>query len=70
MSQLANILREQEKPECVEAYEEDYRLSLLIDDKPGAAVTAFNLGHAYKNLPALRDLDAGWRWYRRALEPI
>ncbi|MBK9603818.1 MAG: tetratricopeptide repeat protein [Anaerolineales bacterium] len=32
------------------------------------AVAAFNLGHAYKNLPALRNLDEAERWYRRSLE--
>ncbi len=68
VSQLADILREQEKPECVEAYQEDYRISLHIDDKPGAAVTAFNLGRAYQDLPALRNLDEAERWYQRSLE--
>jgi len=68
VSQLADILREQNKPECVEAYQEDYDISLRIDDKPGATVTAFNLGHAYKDLPALRNLDEAERWYRRSLE--
>ena len=28
----------------------------------------FNLGHAYKDIPALRDLAQAERWYRRALE--
>ncbi len=65
---LGNILREQGKPECVETYQEDYDLSLRIGNRPGAAVTAFNLGHAYKDIPALRDLDQAERWYRRGLE--
>ena len=30
--------------------------------------SAFNLGHAYKDLPALRDLDEAERWYQRSLE--
>jgi len=68
LGQLGDILREQGKPECVEAYQEDYDLSLRIGDEPGAAVTVFNLGHAYMQLPTLRDLDAAERWYRRSLE--
>lgn len=68
ISQLADILREQNKAECVDSYQEDYDISLRIDDKPGAAVAAFNLGHAYKDLPALRNLDEAERWYRRSLE--
>jgi len=70
VSELGNILREQGKAECVVAYEEDYDLSLRIDDKPGAAVTAFNLGKAYGgvSIPAIRDLTQAERWYRRGLE--
>jgi len=68
VSELGNILREQGKAECVAAYEEDYELSLRIGDQPGAAVTAFNLGHVYKNISALRDLVQAEHWYRRSLE--
>jgi hypothetical protein len=32
------------------------------------ATCAFNLGHAYKDLPALRDLSQTEQWYRRSLE--
>ena len=39
-----------------------------IGDKTTQAITAFNLGHAYKNVPNLRDLDAAERSYRRALD--
>ena len=34
------------------------------------ALIAFNLGHAYKNIPALRDLGQAEHWYRRGLELI
>ena len=47
---------EHSKLEWVEVYHEDYDISLRIDDIPGAAVIAFNPGHAYKDLPALRNL--------------
>jgi tetratricopeptide (TPR) repeat protein len=65
---LGTIQREQGKPACFEAYREDYDLSLQIDARPKAAVTAFNLGHAYMDLPGLRDLDEAERWYQRSLE--
>jgi tetratricopeptide (TPR) repeat protein len=61
-------LREQGKPECVKFYEEAISIKERIDNRTGAAVTAFNLGHAYKNIPALRDLAQAEHWYRRDLE--
>jgi tetratricopeptide (TPR) repeat protein len=65
---LGQIQREMGRPECVDAYHEDFDLSMKIGDRPGAAVTAFNLGHAYSVLPALRNLDEAERWYRQSLD--
>ena len=65
---LAHILREQAKRECVSIYEEDYDLSNRIGSKPDAAVAAFNLGHVYKDIPAVRDLEQAERWYRSSLD--
>ncbi len=31
-------------------------------------MTTFNIGHAYKDLPALRNLSEAERWYQRSLE--
>ncbi|HFD40151.1 MAG TPA: ATP-binding protein, partial [Anaerolineae bacterium] len=56
LSQLGQVLREQEKPGCVEPYKEAAELLERIGDRSAAAVAAFNLGHAYMQLPALRDL--------------
>jgi tetratricopeptide (TPR) repeat protein len=39
-----------------------------IGDRGGERTAAFNLGHAYKNILGLRDLDQAERWYRRDLE--
>jgi tetratricopeptide (TPR) repeat protein len=46
------------------------RLPLVsrLATNPVRSVTAFNLGHAYKDIPALRDLAQAERWYRRSLE--
>ncbi len=64
---LGQIQREQGKPDCVAAYEETAALMHRIRD-PAEAAAAFNLGHAYKDLPALRDLSQAEGWYRRSLE--
>jgi tetratricopeptide (TPR) repeat protein len=68
VEELGHILREQGKPECVAAYEEAIPFYQRIGNRPAEAVTAFNLGHAYMTLPALRDLAQAERWYRRSLE--
>ncbi len=68
LADFGDILREQGKPECVQAYEESYDLRHRIEDKPGTATLAYNLGHAYIDLPALRDLNQADRWYNRSLE--
>jgi tetratricopeptide (TPR) repeat protein len=68
LHELGEILREQGDSGCVPQYEEAAKLHRRIGDEPAAAVAAFNLGHAYLTLPALRDLDAAERWYRRSLD--
>ena len=68
MSELGQIQREQGQAGCVEAYQEAVDLSQRIGDRPGEAIVAFNLGHAYTDIPALRDLAQAERWYRRSLE--
>jgi tetratricopeptide (TPR) repeat protein len=63
---LGEIQRELGQPECVQSYDESYELALGINDRPAAA--AFNLGTAYRDLPAIRNLEEAERWYRRSLE--
>ena len=65
---LGQIQREQNKPDCVAAYEEAAQMLQHIGDRPAEAVAAFSLGHAYKDIPALHDLDKAERLYRRSLE--
>jgi len=67
LESLGSVLREQQKLACVEFYEEGFQLCKRIGDDAEAAICAFNLGHAYTALPALRDLDAAEHWYRRSL---
>jgi len=68
LEQLAILLREQGKAECVEPSKEAIGIYQFIGDKSTEAISAFNLGHAYMQLPALRNLDESERWYQRALE--
>ena len=65
---LGHTQREQGKPECAVSYKESLTLYQQIGEKSAEAVAAFNLGHAYMQLPALRNLDEAERWYRRSLE--
>jgi tetratricopeptide (TPR) repeat protein len=65
---LGHIQREAGRAECVAAFMEALALKERIGNQPGAAICAFNLGHAYKNLPDLRDLSEAERWYRRSLD--
>ncbi len=64
---LGHILMEQSDPDCVAAYEEDIRYAQRIKDTAGEAVDHFNLGHAYKDIRAIRNLDAAEAAYRRSL---
>jgi tetratricopeptide (TPR) repeat protein len=68
VEQLGQIQREQGDAACVGSYQEGYELALRIGDQVEAAVIAFNLGHAYKDVPALRDLAQAEQWYQHALE--
>jgi tetratricopeptide (TPR) repeat protein len=68
LERLAIMLREQGKAECVEPSKEAISIYQFIGDKATEAISAFNLGHAYKNLPVLRNLDEAEHWYRRGLE--
>jgi tetratricopeptide (TPR) repeat protein len=67
LESLGHILREQRRPDSVELYREALDLCAQTSDQQGEATVAFNLGHVYKNLPGLRDLDQAEQWYRRSL---
>jgi tetratricopeptide (TPR) repeat protein len=68
LHELGEIQREQGDAACVASYQESYELSLRIGEQAGAAICAFNLGHAYKDVPALRDLAQAEQWYQHALD--
>ena len=65
---LGQILMEQGSADCVTAYEETIPYMRRIGDTAAEATAHFNLGHAYKDLPAIRDLDAAEAAYTRSLD--
>ncbi len=65
---LADLQRKRQRAECVATYEEALPLYEHIDDRPTAAITAFNLGHAYMEIPSVRDFGRAEEWYQRSLE--
>ena len=67
MFALGQILREQDNPDSVGAYKESILQYQRIQDTAGEAVTHFNLGHAYKDIPTIRNLDAAEAAYQRSL---
>lgn len=67
---LGQILRDQDDPGCVQLYTEAMQLCQRIGDRPGESAIASHLGHAYKNVPALRDLDQAEHWYQHDRELV
>src|SRR5579859_1344266 len=66
--ELGQILFGQGKASCVDSFLEAMRLMQRIGDREAEAVTTLNLGHAYKDIADLRDLDRAEHWYQRRLE--
>jgi len=66
--ELGQILMEQNDSDCVKAYQETIRYDQRIADTAAEAIAHFNLGHAYKDIPAIRDLDKAEAAYQRSLD--
>ena len=64
---FGQIMREQGSPNCVAAYEESLSVDQRLGDTAGEAITHMNLGLAYKDLPAIRDLDTAEAAFQRSL---
>ena len=65
---LGQILMEQGSADCVAAYAETVHHTQRIADSVTEAIAHFNLGQAYKNLPAIRDLDIAEAASQRSLD--
>lgn len=64
---LGQILMDQRNPGCVAAYEEVLHHMHRIQDAAGEAVAYYNLGQAYRTIPAIRNLEAAEAAYERSL---
>ena len=56
------------EPACIALYEQVLDLSEQIGDRRMSATCAYNLGTAYKDIPAIRDLNKAEQWSRRSLD--
>ena len=65
---LGQILSEQNSGDCVKAYQESLLIDQRLCDTAGEAITHYNLGHAYMQIPAIRNLDAAEAAYQNALK--
>lgn len=65
---LGEIRRKLGRVDCVPVYEEVFDLCERMGDNAGARACAFNLGNAFKELPALHDLDQAEHWFLKSLE--
>jgi tetratricopeptide (TPR) repeat protein len=68
LNDLAHVQRERGETECVTHYQESLNIFQRLADRPRVAAVAYSLGTAYKDIPALRDLDQAETWYRRSLD--
>jgi tetratricopeptide (TPR) repeat protein len=68
LHELGQIQREMSSGACVTSYEESLGLFERIKKQSDAGANAFNLGHAYKDIPGIRNLEKAEQWYRRSLE--
>jgi tetratricopeptide (TPR) repeat protein len=70
LEQLGHILRQQDNSGCLKPYAEAMELHQRIGYRYGESFVALNLGHAYKDVTVLRDLDKAEHWYRCATETL
>jgi tetratricopeptide (TPR) repeat protein len=67
LSELRNILLAQGDPDCLTHFREVLMLAQRIGDRRAEAEAAGLLGHTYRSVPGLRDLDQAEKWYRHSL---
>ena len=67
LQQLGALLVERNDAAAVKALKWALTLNRRIGDRVGAAIAAFTLGHAYKDIAILRSLDRAEQWYNCSL---
>ena len=68
MFALGQILMKQNNCDCVRAYQETTQYFQRIADTAAEASVHFSLGHVYKDIPAIHDLDKAEAAYQRSLD--
>jgi tetratricopeptide (TPR) repeat protein len=68
LGRVGDILRDRGNPSCLTFYEEAISLYRRIGYVSGEAARAFNMGHAYKNLDSIKNLDKAEVWYKKSIE--
>jgi tetratricopeptide (TPR) repeat protein len=66
LARLADILRERGDSECLVVNQQALANYELIDDRLGVSIRLFNMGHIFKNLESLRDLDKAEYYYSQS----
>ena len=64
---LGQFLAEQDSPDCVAAFEETVKHCRRVQDNTSEGMAHLDLGNAYKDITAIRNLDAAEAAYKRAL---
>ncbi len=65
---LGELLRERGDPDCTDRYRESIDYARRVGDTVGEANVYHNLGYAYVQIPAIRDLDSAELAYRTSLD--
>ncbi len=65
-ARLADILRDKGNTGCLGLNEEALHIYRAIEDRIGVSIRLHNMGHVFKNVPRLRDLDKAARYYSQA----
>lgn len=68
LEELGQIQREQGEADCIANYMEALGGYQKIGDRAAEAICSFNLGHAYKDIEAIRDMAEAETRYRCSLE--
>ncbi|MGE0082806.1 MAG: CHAT domain-containing protein [Desulfococcaceae bacterium] len=64
---LSGIQRKMGKANCVDNDKEAFSILTHSGDNAGAAVCALNIGEAYQEIPAIRNLEEVEKWYKRSI---
>lgn len=65
---LGTFQGESLNPSCVASLSEAFDICIQLDNREGASSAAFHLGHAYMDIPTLRDFTKADDWYRKSLD--